>query len=197
MDSKPHTLTGDVRTHDDFHSKHLAYDRTVVVYLPPGYQTSAVRYPVLYLHDGQNVFDQATAFGEEWHVDETAQQLIIAGRIEPIIVVGVYNTGEHRVDEYTPTPLPDKGHGGHADEYGRMLVDELKPFIDETYRTLPDAANTAMGGSSLGGLLTLHLGLRYPTTFGKLAVLSPSVWWDDRVILREVAALQKKLNVRI
>jgi len=78
-----------------------------------------------------------------------------------------------------------------------MLVEELKPFIDRTYRTLPSAEHTAMGGSSLGGLLTLHLGLRYPTIFGKLAVLSPSVWWDDRVILREVAALQKKLNVRI
>jgi predicted alpha/beta superfamily hydrolase len=194
---RPHTLTGDVRTHATFHSSHLSNDRDVVVFLPPGYETSARRYPVLYLHDGQNVFDQATAFGDEWRVDETAQQLITAGRIEPIIVVGVYNTGEHRVDEYTPTPRPDKGGGGHADDYGRMLVEELKPFIDRTYRTLPTAENTAMGGSSLGGLLTLHLGLRYASTFGKLAVLSPSIWWDDRVVLREVDALTAKLPVRI
>jgi len=120
----------------------------------------------------------------------------MSGRIEPIIIVGVYNTGEHRVDEYTPTARPD-GRGGQADAYGRMLVEELKRFIDKTYKTLPGMANTALGGSSLGGLLTLHLGLRYPTTFGKLAVLSPSVWWDERVIVQEVQALQGKTSQRI
>ncbi|MDB4875036.1 MAG: Endo,4-beta-xylanase/feruloyl esterase precursor [Gemmatimonadetes bacterium] len=195
---RPHTLTGDIRTHEGFHSRYLERDRTIVVYLPPGYDaTSAVRYPTLYLHDGQNVFDQATSFGDEWRVDETAQALITAGAIEPVIVVGVYNAGEARVDEYTPTVRRAQGDGGHADDYGRMLVEELKPFIDATYKTFPGAANTAIGGSSLGGLLTMHLGLRYPTAFGKLAVLSPSVWWDDRVILREVAALTHKLPQRI
>src|SRR4051812_40412415 len=195
---RPHTLTGDIRSHANFHSRYLENDRTVLVYLPPDYDpATADRYPVLYLHDGQNVFDQATSFGDEWRVDETAQALITAGRIEPIIVVGVYNTGEHRVDEYTPTPAPDGVKGGRADDYGRMVVEELKPFIDRRYKTLPAAANTAMGGSSLGGLLTMHLGLRYPTAFGKLAVLSPSVWWDDRVILREVGALSKKPVQRI
>jgi predicted alpha/beta superfamily hydrolase len=193
-----HTITGDVRTHEGFHSRYLEHDRTVIVYLPPGYDPeSADRYPVLYLHDGQNVFDRATSVGEEWQVDETAQALISRGEIEPLIIEGVYNTGEHRIDEYAPTPRPDKGGGGHADDYGRMLVEELKPFIDATYLTLPSAASTAMGGSSLGGLLTMHLGLRYPTAFGRLAVLSPSVWWDDRVILREVAALPYKLPLRI
>ena len=118
----------------------------MLVYLPPDYDpATADRYPVLYLHDGQNVFDQATSFGDEWRVDETAQELITAGRIEPIIVVGIYNTGEHRVDEYTPTPSADGKTGGHADDYGRMLVEELKPFIDATYKTLPGAANTADG----------------------------------------------------
>jgi len=197
-DDRPHTLTGDIRTHEQFHSKYLEHDRTVLVYLPPGYEPSSdVRYPVLYLHDGQNVFDQATSFSQEWRVDETAQELIVGGRIAPLIVVGVYNTGEHRLDEYTPTSRPDKGGGGHADDYGRMLVEELKPFIDREYRTLSDAANTAMGGSSLGGLLTMHLGVRYPAVFGKLAALSPSVWWDDRVILAEIAALPEKLPQRI
>ena len=198
---RPHTLTGDIRTHESFHSRYLEHDRTAVVYLPPDYDpATVVRYPVLYLHDGQNVFDQATSFGEEWHVDETAQELITSGRIEPIIIVGVYNTGDHRIDEYTPTTSTDAklgGRGGHADDYGRMLVEELKPFIDETYKTLPAAANTAIGGSSLGGLLTMHLGLRYPTAFGKLAVLSPSVWWDGRVILDEVAAISDKPQQRI
>jgi predicted alpha/beta superfamily hydrolase len=195
---RPHTRTGDIRTHADFHSNYLENDRTVLVYLPPGYDTStADRYPVLYLHDGQNVFDQATSFGDEWRVDETAQELITANRIEPIIVVGVYNTGDHRLDEYTPTPSTDGRGGGHADDYGRMVVEELKPFIDRTYKTFPGVANTAMGGSSLGGLLTMHLGLRYPTVFGKLAVLSPSVWWDQQVILREVAAIVAKPSQRI
>ena len=89
------------------------------------------------------------------------------------------------------------GGGGHADNYGRMLLMELKPFIDRTYNTLPGAANTAIGGSSLGGLLTMHLGLRHPTAFGKLAVLSPSFWWDDRVIVREVEELPAKLPERV
>lgn len=193
-----HTLTGDIRTHEGFHSSHLEFDRTVIVYLPPTYEAvPEQRFPVLYLHDGQNVFDQATSFGGEWRVDETAQSLITAGKIEPIIVVGVYNTGEHRIDEYTPTHRNDTGVGGDADDYGRMMVSDLKPFIDATYRTLPDRDNTAMGGSSLGGLLTLHLGLRYPGAFSKLAVMSPSVWWDDRVVLREVEALRHTTRQRI
>jgi predicted alpha/beta superfamily hydrolase len=193
-----HTLTGDVRLHEGFHSRYLEHDRTIIVYLPPGYDPEmADRYPVLYLHDGQNVFDRATSIGEEWHVDESAERLITAGEIEPLIIVGIYNTGEHRIDEYAPTPRPDKGGGGQADDYGHMLVEELKPFIDATYKTLPSAASTAIGGSSLGGLLTMHLGLRYPTAFGRLAVLSPSVWWDDRVILREVASLAAKPPLRI
>ena len=128
----------------------------MIVYLPPGYHAkrlSGIRCSTSTM--GRTSSIAATSFGEEWRVDETAQQLIIAGRIEPVIVVGVYNTGVHRVDEYTPTARPDKGGGGHADDYGRMLVEELKPFIDATYRTAPDAANTAMGGSSLGGFLTL------------------------------------------
>jgi predicted alpha/beta superfamily hydrolase len=193
-----HTITGDVRTHQAFHSRYLVHDRTIIVYLPPGYDPAAVRrYPVLYLHDGQNVFDRATSFGEEWQVDETAQKLILAGEIEPLIIVGVYNTGEHRLEEYTPTAEADNGRGGQADDYGRMLVEELKPFIDATYNTLPSAANTALGGSSLGGLVTMHLGLRHSTTFNRLAVLSPSVWWDHRVLLREVDALPRKLPLRI
>jgi predicted alpha/beta superfamily hydrolase len=199
--TRPHTLTGDIRVHESFPSRSGAPDRTVLVYLPPGYDATERRYPVLYLHDGQNVFDQATAFADEWRVDETAQQLITTRRIEPLIIVAVYNGGDQRVDEYTPTPDPAKGGGagggGRADIYGRTLVEELKPFIDATYRTLADPAHTAMGGSSLGGLLTLYLGLRYPTTFGKLAALSPSVWWDDGVIVREVEALPRKTSQRI
>jgi len=199
-DPGAHTLTGTFRVHRRFRSQFLPHDRTLIVYLPPGYEASrrqATRYPVLYLHDGQNVFDRATSIGEEWEFDETAQALIEAGAIEPIIIVGIYNTGAHRIDEYTPTKDDHVDAGGHANLYGRMLVEELKPFIDKRYRTLPGVANTGLGGSSLGGLLTMYLGLRYPTVFSRLAVVSPSVWWDGRVIVREVRKLPGKLPLRI
>jgi predicted alpha/beta superfamily hydrolase len=193
-----HTLTGDFRTHEAFRSKHLEWDHTLLVLRPPGYDADPNRrYPVLYLHDGQNVFDKATSVGEEWRVDETAMGLITAGAIEPLIIVGIYNTGEHRIDEYTPTVDTEKKHGGKADQYGRMLIEEIKPFIDREYRTRPDAGSTGLAGSSLGGLLTLHLGICHPGVFGKIAALSASVWWDKKVILREVAALPGKLPIRI
>lgn len=193
-----HTLTGDVRAHPGFRSRYLAAEHDVLVYLPPGYEAEPTRrYPVLYLHDGQNLFDEATAFSEEWQVDETAQRLIEAGAIEPLIVVGVANAGERRIDEYTPTRDEGRRAGGDAIRYGRMLVEELKPFIDATYRTRPDAASTGLGGSSLGGLLSLYLGLQYSGMFWRLAVLSPSVWWDDRYILRRVRLLSHKPPLRI
>jgi predicted alpha/beta superfamily hydrolase len=100
------------------------------------------------------------------------------------------------VDEYTPVEDKRLG-GGQADAYGRMLVEELKPFIDGQYRTLPGAEHCGMGGSSLGGLVTLYLGLRYPTIFSRLAVMSPSAWWRNRAILKSVAALSQKHELRI
>jgi predicted alpha/beta superfamily hydrolase len=195
-----HTLTGDFRTHPKFHSEFLAADRDVLVYLPPGYEREARRrYPVLYLHDGQNLFDGATAFipGQDWRFDETAQSLIESGAIEPVIIVGVYNTGRQRVEEYTPSRDPRFKVGGKAGLYGRLLVEELKPFVDSHYRTESDAKNTGLGGSSLGGLVTMYLGLRHPNVFGKLAVVSPSVWWDNRRILRDVAAFGPEQRARI
>jgi predicted alpha/beta superfamily hydrolase len=195
--SPEHTLTGDFRLHHNFKSEFLKERRSFIVYLPPGYSPrGARRYPTLYFHDGQNVFDKATSVGEEWRADETAQALITAGEIEPLLMIGIYNTGQHRIGEYTPTALEGKG-GGQADAYGRMLVEELKPLVDAKYKTLPGAGSTGLAGSSLGGLLTIHLGLKYPTVFSRLAVLSPSVWWDKRVILREVESLPSKLPFRI
>jgi predicted alpha/beta superfamily hydrolase len=198
--AQPHTLTGDFRTHPKFHSKFLPTDRDVLVYLPPGYRDDRRRrYPVLYLHDGQNLFDGATSFvpGQEWRVDETAQELILSRAIEPLIIVGIYNTGKERVEEYTPSADPKLKVGGKADLYGRLIVEELKPFVDSHYRTKRDAADTGLGGSSLGGLVTLYLGLRYPGVFGKLAVVSPSVWWDDHRIVREVQSLRAKPRTRV
>ena len=195
---KPHTLSGDFKTHEAFHSQFLEWDHTLIVFRPPGYDADqARRYPVLYLHDGQNVFDQATSVGQEWRVDETAMGLIAGGAVEPLIIVGIYNTGEHRVEEYTPTPDLEKKQGGKADLYGRMLIEEIKPFIDREYRTRPDAGSTGLGGSSLGGLLTIHLGIRHPGVFTRLAALSPSVWWDNKIIVREVNELPTKLPLKI
>ena len=119
-----------------------------------------------------------------------------AGEIEPLIIVGIYNTGKHRIDEYTPVEDKRLG-GGQADAYGQMLAEELKPFVDHAYRTLPGEANCGLGGSSLGGLVTLYLGLRYTWMFSKLAVMSPSVWWRNRAILKTVAKIKRKPNLKI
>lgn len=177
----------------------MEYGRSIIVYLPPGYDLEAERrYPVLYMQDGQNLFDSATAFnGQEWEFDETAQELIHDGEIEPLIVVGLYNTGERRIDDYTPSVDPKQKKGGKADLYGRFLVEELKPFIDRRYRTLPSAEHTGLGGSSLGGLVTLYLGLKYPNIFSRLMVMSPSVWWDHAMILEFVNRLPAKPTTRI
>jgi predicted alpha/beta superfamily hydrolase len=151
------------------------------------------------MQDGQNLFDPETSFikGNYWRMGETADELIVTGQIEPLVIVGIYNTGEHRIDEYTP-PVEDRRlGGGQADAYGQMLVEELKPFIDHSYRTLPGTQNCGMGGSSLGGLVSLYLGLRYTWIFGKLAVMSPSVWWHNRAILRTVAQITRKPDLRI
>jgi predicted alpha/beta superfamily hydrolase len=197
---QPHTLTGDVRLHKDFHSNILNNDRNVIVYLPPGYDADKhKRYSVFYMHDGQNLFDGATSFipGQEWRVDETAQALIESGKIEPLIIVGVYNTGTERVNEYTAARDAKYKAGGKGDLYGRFLVEELKPFIDSTYRTKPDAKHTGLGGSSLGGLISLYLGLRYPNIFTRIAVVSPSVWWADNEIVQFAKNELRKPPLRI
>lgn len=195
-----HTLTGDFRMHVAFHSKFLPHPRNVLVYLPPDYlKHKERRYPVLYLHDGQNLFDGATSYipGNEWEVDETAERLIRNSKIEPLIIVGIYNTGIHRIDEYTPTQDNHLGQGGKAWLYGRLIVEELKPFIDAHYRTLSGRENTGLGGSSLGGLVSLYIGLMYPKVFGKLAILSPSLWWDHFLLVRELNRLSKIPDFRV
>jgi predicted alpha/beta superfamily hydrolase len=185
-------------------SRFLSTKRDVLVYLPPGYESGGYetggsrRYPVLYLQDGQNLFDGKTSYvkGSSWTVGETADRLIGQGEIEPLIIVGVYNTGAHRLEEYTPTRDPVYG-GGKADRYGQLLTEELKPWVDDTYRTLDGPEHTGIGGSSLGGLVSLYLGLRRPDVFGRLAVLSPSVWWHRRSILSIVKSANPDPRPRI
>lgn len=193
----PHTLTGNFRFHKAFHSRFVKDKRDIIVYLPPDYDSALDRrYPVCYLHDGQNLFDAETAFNhQEWGLDEIAEQLILNHEIEPLIIAGIYNT-PNRVNEYTHVQDHWR-RGGFAGKYGKAIIEHLKPFIDTEYRTLPDAQNTALGGSSLGGLVTMYLGLRHPQVFGKLIVMSPAVWWAKRDILAQVRKLRKKPEQRI
>ncbi len=174
-----------LRLHPAFASVHLPDPRDLIIYLPPGYDDHPERhYPVLFMQDGQNLFDPRTSFvpGRTWQMHESADAVILAGQVEPLLIVGIYNTGARRLAEYTPEPDP-KLAGGEAAAYGRMMLDDLIPFIARNYRILTGREHTGIGGSSLGGLLSLFLGLHLPTVFGKLAVLSPSVWWNHKSIL--------------
>lgn len=186
------------RVHE-FHSRILPDDRAVMVYLPVEYlKDTERRFPVFYLHDGQNLFDGRTSYvaGKTWHAHSTADRLSEAGEIEPLILVGIANTGLRRMAEYTPTRDFKLG-GGEGRSYGRLLVEELMPLIERTYRTRHGAGNTGLGGSSLGGLISLYLGFEYPEVFGKVAAMSPSLWWDHRSILNYIEQASPKPSLRI
>jgi predicted alpha/beta superfamily hydrolase len=172
----------------------------VFVYLPPSYaHATHRRFPVLYMQDGQNLFDPSLSFirGQDWRLDETAQALIEQGAVAPLIIVGVDHAGVNRAAEYTPTRDPRRKEGGRAADYGRMLIHELKPWIDHHLRTRRGPESTGLGGSSLGGLVALHLGLHHPDVFGRLAVMSPSLWWNSRHAIAHVRTLRHKLPLRI
>mgnify|MGYP001343548073 CR=1 FL=1 len=275
------TKTGNVQMVEDFKCRYLA-NRNLHIYFPPGYEGSDAKYPVLYMHDGQMLFDQIYG-GSEWQLDEAAEKLISSDVVEPFIIVGVSNTSD-RIDEYTPTrqkwshtfhrqsadevkvksvikgglfvtedstilkvknqsdtiyviiPGSDtwqrtirkskhqfylqraginfdfikdsKGDyntikatkppmGGKGDDYAKFLIEKVMPYIENNYRVKKGPNNTALGGSSLGGLITMYIGLKYPYKFGSLLVLSPSVWWDNKYILSEVTSLSKPTNQRI
>jgi predicted alpha/beta superfamily hydrolase len=187
-----------LRLHRQFASALLPARRDVIIALPPDYFTASRHYPVLYLQDGQNLFDPATSFvkGSFWDVQTTADRLISEGAIEPLIVVGIYNTGIERMEEYTPMRDRKLG-GGKGKLYGRLLVEELKPWVDRTYRTLDGPENTGVGGSSLGALESLYIGLTWPHVFGRLAILSPSVWWSQGAMLQYVRRTRPEPRPRI
>ncbi|MEZ0325833.1 MAG: alpha/beta hydrolase [Fimbriimonas sp.] len=199
-----HSLTGNIKHHDGFESKILGNKRNLIVYLPPGYEEDKTRrYPVLYMNDGQNVFDGMTSYipNQEWRADEAAERLIRAGKIEPLIIVGVDNGQMARADEYLPTRAQTKFAkdpiGGKADLYGDMLTKELMPMINSTYRTKTGGTHTGILGSSLGGIVSFYLGTTRPKVFGKLGVVSPSIWWDDRLLIKQTKAWKAKPPVKI
>ena len=182
-DATPHPR---LRLHREFPSRYLPDTRDLIVYVPPGYDEQRERsYPVLYMQDGQNLFDARTSFipGRTWQVREQADAAIEAGEVEPLVIVGIYNAGDRRLAEYTHERDWQMG-GGEAEDYGLMLTRELMPWIAGEYRVQTEREATGVGGSSLGGLVSLFLGLRHAELFGKLALLSPSVWWNHKSILR-------------
>ena len=145
------------------------------------------------------VIDPGRAFvpGQDWGLDETAEALIHSGQIAPVILAGIDHGGVDRIDEYTPSCDPRRRAGGRLAAYRAFLTDELKPWIDARYRTRPDAASTGLAGSSLGGLAALEIGLARPDVFGRLAALSPSLWWDRRCVLERARALDGHLDVAL
>ena len=184
---RPHTLATNVQVlSDSFRLPQLGgRARRVWLYLPPGYAAArGRRYPVLYLQDGQNVFDEATSFSGEWGVDETLNQLAASGqRKAECIVVAIDNGGERRLDEYSPWANAEYKKGGEGAQYTDFLARTLKPYIDAHYRTRPDAAHTAVAGSSMGGLIALYAGLKYPRVFGRVGVFSPAIWFAKDSLL--------------
>lgn len=167
-------------------SPQFGNQRSLVLYLPPSYHENPLkRYPVLYMHDGQNLFESATsAFGTEWQVDENINAAVAAGRMDEVIVVGVYNT-PNRIWEYTPCCDATYGGGG-ADLYERFVIDTVKPFVDQSFRTLPGKDSTAIMGSSLGGLVSLYLARRNPAVFSRAGCLSSSFWWNNEALTVQV-----------
>ncbi|MGL4555545.1 MAG: alpha/beta hydrolase [Gemmataceae bacterium] len=176
-----------VLAHDGFESKLLGNRRRLTVHLPPGYADDRDRfYPVLYLHDGQNLFDPARAtFGKTWRAGETADRLARAGRIRPVILVGIDNTAD-RLSEYGWWPESEHRTEGRGEAYARFVMEEVKPFIDRTYRTEPGRADTAVAGASMGGLIALTMAWKFTAQVGLCGVLSPSLWWARCRVLDEL-----------
>jgi predicted alpha/beta superfamily hydrolase len=168
----------------------LKTTRKIWLYLPIGYETSNKKYPVIYMHDAQNLFDSKTAFAGEWNVDKKLDSLR-----SQLIVVGIENGGEKRINELTPYKNPKYG-GGETDKYLDFIVNTLKPEIDKKYRTKPNAKNTTIMGSSLGGLTSYYAVLKYPDVFGKAGVFSPA-FWINRAEINNLTTNSKKLKAKI
>lgn len=192
IDYQPrHEIIGNVEYHYQFTSRYLKNERDLVIWLPPSYYKSKKRYPVLYMHDGQNLFNPSTSFsGNDWRVDETTQFLLDKKLIEEFIVVGINNTSS-RLEEYNL--FTDSGK-----YYSLFIKNEVKTFIDTHYRTKPDSRNTGIMGSSMGGLISFQIAWILPNIFGKAACLSNSFWVNDKMIFDFVQEAEvKRKNQKI
>ena len=196
-ESPNHTRLGKFEYIRNLPSKYLENQRNILVYLPPSYKPNgSKRYPVLYMHDGNNLFDSNTAFmGVEWEVDEAAERLIEMGLPHEIIIVGVFNTAA-RLDEYTPTSSSKMG-GGRGPQYLKFLIEELIPVINQKFNTLTGPNNTGIMGSSLGGLISLWAGFEHPDIFGRIGSISPSLWWDSNMMENEYLPKKSRIDHKI
>jgi len=177
-----------------FYIPQLNRTRRIWLYLPPDYAKSKKKYPVLYMHDGQNLFENKTSYSGEWGVDEYLDSIFKKGEKE-VIVVGIDNGLSKRMQEYNPWEFQNFGKG-EGDKYVDFLVKTLKPFIDKHYRTLKDKPNTFIAGSSMGGLISLYAVLKYPQVYGGAGIFSPA-FWTASGIDSTVIADAKKINSRL
>ena len=177
-------VVGNIRVLPDVDSPELGNRRDVQVYLPPSYESSGRHYPVIYMQDGQNLFDPSASFAGEWRVDDTLERLGPEG-IETI-VVAVPNMGAQRLDEYSPFRDPLKG-GGRGDAYVDFLVGTLKPAVDGLFRTRRERTHTGIMGSSMGALISLYAFFREPQVFGFAGAMSPSLWFANGAMFEYVA----------
>jgi predicted alpha/beta superfamily hydrolase len=180
---------GTLQIHRDFHSHVEGMNRTLRIHLPDAaLVASDQRFPVLYMHDGQNVFAHPeSAVFDTWCANQAMDALVQHGTLQPWIIVGV-DSGPSRMADYSPWQDVTMEEPGRADNYLRFVVEELKPWVDRTFRTRPDAPSTAMAGASLGGLVSLYGALRYPEVFGPIGAFSPSVMWAQRRLFQEWSA---------
>ncbi|HMJ45739.1 MAG TPA: alpha/beta hydrolase-fold protein [Ferruginibacter sp.] len=192
---KRHTASANVHILDSsFAMPQLKRTRKIWIYLPNGYEKSKKKYPVLYMHDGQNDFDEYTAGFGEWGVDECVDSLIKKGSPASIIV-GIEN-GPQRMNEYNPFDFERFGKG-EGDQYLGFIVNTLKPFIDKNYRTLKNAENTIIAGSSMGGLISYYAILKYPKVFGKAGIFSPAFWTAAPAIYQWTDSLAQNINAKL
>ena len=166
-------------------------NRTIWIYLPENYSKTKKKYPVIYMLDGQNLFDDLTSFSGEWRIDETFDQFYKEGKLQAI-VVGINNAGENRLNEYAPWKNEKYG-GGSGDQFINFIISDLKPYIDKKYRTLSNSKNTALFGSSMGGLISLYAGVKYPSIFGKIGIFSPAFWFAKEDLVQFIKNEKSKL----
>lgn len=167
QDSQEHTISGTIKIIEKFPMTPFPCERRIWIYLPPSYDQSTQHYPVIYMHDGQNLFDLLTSYSGEWQVDKNIDRLCHEHKTEGAIIIGIDNGGDTRFDEYIPSY--------QGDHYVDFIVTTLKPFIDQSFRTLPERETTGTAGSSLGGLISLYLGFKRPDVFSKIGAFSPSM----------------------
>lgn len=184
---RKHTALENVKIiSEKFEIPQLKTTRRIWIYLPKDYETSSKKYPVMYLQDGQNLFDEATSYAGEWGIDETMNQ-IAEKKGTSAIIIGIDNGGEKRIDELSPFKNEKYQNGGSGEQYVQFIVQTLKPYIDNNYRTQTEAKYTTMGGSSLGALIAVYAAVKYPEIFGRVLAFSPAFWFNEKSLNEFIA----------